>query len=60
MSKMYDWKGAADYLGVDERFIKRLWQERRLGGVKDARYVRFREQDLDDYIERHRVQAIND
>jgi len=44
---------AADYMGVSESTVKKLWQERRLTGVKVGRLVRFRPEHLDEYIERN-------
>jgi excisionase family DNA binding protein len=57
-SNLYDKAGAAQYLGTSERHIERLWSERRLAGCKIGRKVRFRQRDLDDYIERNRIEAM--
>jgi excisionase family DNA binding protein len=48
---LYDKKQAAEYLSTTERHIDRLWQEHRLGGTLIGRKVRFRQNDLDKYIE---------
>jgi len=52
---LHDWESAALWLGVSPRLVRELWAKRRLGGVKVGRCVRFRDQDLDDFIERNRV-----
>lgn len=49
---------AANFLSVTPRHIRRLWQQRQLGGVKVGRFVRFTEDDLAAYIARQRVEAI--
>ena len=49
---------AAQYLGVAERTMKKLWQERRVTGVRMGRLVRFRVTDLDAYVDRHVVEAV--
>jgi excisionase family DNA binding protein len=55
---LLDFDGAADFLGVTPRAIRRLWQERRVAGVKVGRAVRFAEADLLVYIARQRVEAV--
>ena len=55
---LLDFDGAAAFLGVTPRAIQRLWQERRIAGVKVGKAVRFTESDLLAYIERHRVEAV--
>lgn len=42
---------AAEYLSVPVRFIRRIRYENRLPGVKLGKYVRFRKEDLDKFIE---------
>jgi excisionase family DNA binding protein len=54
----YDKPGAAEYLQTTERHIDRLVAERKITFYKVGRKVRFRQGDLDDYIERHRLQAL--
>lgn len=49
---------AAEYLGVSERHIQRLWEERRLAAVKVGRFVRWRREDLDAFIESSRIEAL--
>ncbi len=49
---------AAIYLGTSERHLRRLWQERRVAGIKVGRRVRFTVEDLDAFIERNRVEAL--
>jgi excisionase family DNA binding protein len=55
---LFDDEGAAAFLSTSPRHIRRLWQERRLAGVKIGRAVRFTEADLLAYVERQRVEAV--
>ncbi|MDH4076753.1 MAG: helix-turn-helix domain-containing protein [Acidimicrobiia bacterium] len=52
---MLDVSGAADWLGVDERFIRRLVAERRVTYYKVGRHLRFDATDLDAFLEAGRV-----
>ena len=54
----YDWTGAAEYLQTTERHVRRLWAERKVTGYLVGRKVRFRQGDLDAYIERNRREAL--
>jgi len=54
---LLDWEGAAAFLNVTPRLVRDLWQRRQLSGVKVGRRVRFKESDLVEYIDRHRVEA---
>jgi excisionase family DNA binding protein len=54
-----DVSGAANYLGVSERFLRRLVQERRVpflrvGGTR----IRFDPRDLDVWLASQRVEAV--
>jgi len=49
---------AALYLGVSVRQIRSLWASRRLAAVKVGRLVRFHPTDLDEFIVRHRIEAV--
>ena len=49
---------AATYLGTSERHVRELWARREIAAVKVGRLVRFRRSDLDEYIGRHRVEAV--
>jgi excisionase family DNA binding protein len=55
---LFDFDAAADFLAVPPRHVRRLWQERRIAGVKVGRAVRFTEADLLSYVARQRVEAI--
>ena len=55
-SDLLDVAAAARYLGVNEVFVRRLVLERRLRYYKLGKFVRFRTADLDDFIERGRVE----
>jgi len=57
-SGLHDFDGAAAFLGTSPRHVRRLWQERRLAGIKVGRAVRFSEADLLAFVERHRVEAV--
>jgi excisionase family DNA binding protein len=47
---------AAEYLNVSERFVRRLVAERRIPYMKVGRLLRFRADDLDQFLERCRVE----
>lgn len=49
---------AAHYLATTTRHLDRLVYERRIGHVKLGNKVRFRQRDLDAYIESHRVAPV--
>lgn len=51
-----DVAGAAEWLGVDERFIRRLVAERRVTYYKVGKHLRFDATDLDDFLEASRVE----
>jgi len=57
-SVFVDYDGAATFLGVTPRLVRELWQRRELTGVKVGRRVRFTQVDLNDYVTRHRVEAM--
>lgn len=46
---------AAEYLGVGERMVRRLVEERRITFVKVGKYVRFSPKALDRFIEENTV-----
>ncbi|MCP4087110.1 MAG: helix-turn-helix domain-containing protein [Actinomycetia bacterium] len=47
----------ARHLGVTERFVRRLIAERRLTYCKIGKFVRFHPDDVEDWINRNRIQA---
>lgn len=47
---------AADCLGTNPRHLRRLVTERRIGFVKVGRWVRFRADHLDRYVQEHTVE----
>lgn len=51
----FDVNGAADWLGVEERFIRRLVAERRVTFYRVGRHLRFDVVDLDDFLAASRV-----
>ena len=57
--RLLDVSASADYLGVGERFIRRLIAERRIPYVKIGRFVRISVDDLDAYIAATRHEATN-
>lgn len=57
-SALFDVEGAAAYLCTTQRHVRRLWQERRLAGIKIGRSVRFAESDLQAFIAQQRVEAV--
>lgn len=50
--------GAAAYLGVTERFMRRLVTERRITFHRIGRNVRFKTTDLDAFAEQGKVEAL--
>ena len=58
-AKTLDVGGAAAYLGITERFVRRLVEQRRVAFLKVGRLVRFRTCDLDAYLDSCRVDAID-
>jgi excisionase family DNA binding protein len=55
---LLDMAEAARRLGTTERHLRQLWQERRITGVKVGCRVRFRECDLDEFVERRVQRAL--
>jgi excisionase family DNA binding protein len=55
-SELLDVAGAARYLGVTVVFVRRLVLERRLRYYKLGKFVRFRTEDLDAFVESGRVE----
>lgn len=55
-----DVHGAADYLGVTPRWVRRAIAERRIPFHKLGRYVRLDPDDLDAFLARTRVPAQRD
>jgi excisionase family DNA binding protein len=55
---LLDVNTAADYLGVSERFIRRLVAERRIPYHKLGRFVRIAQSDLDTLLAANRRDAI--
>lgn len=56
---LLDVSGLAIHLGVTERFVRRLVEERRVPFHKIGKFVRFRPDDIDAWIERQRVAQVN-
>lgn len=48
---------AADYLGMTERQVYDAARKRRITFVRVGQYLRFRQTDLDEYLERMTVHA---
>lgn len=55
---LLDSEAAAAYLAVNLRMVRRLTETRQLPFVKVGRHVRFRQADLDAYIDAGRVEAV--
>lgn len=49
---------AASYLGVTERFVRKLVETRRIAYLKVGRLVRFQAADLDAYLKSCRVEMV--
>jgi len=56
--RLLDVEGAAEYLSVTPRFIRRLVAERRVPFVKLGRHLRFDPSDLDRLINAGRIDAV--
>jgi excisionase family DNA binding protein len=54
---LLDYDDAASFLSVTPRLVRELWQRREIAGIKVGRRVRFTIDDLQDYIDRHRVEV---
>ena len=54
---LLDIDGAADYLNVSPRFIRRLVAQRRVNYLKIGKFVRFDQNELDQWIELQRIDA---
>jgi excisionase family DNA binding protein len=54
---LLDVQGAADYLNVAPRFVRRLVQERRVAFVRVGRHIRFDVRDLEQFVAAGRVEA---
>lgn len=52
-----DVPGAAEYLGVTERWVRRAVAHKRIPYFKLGNYLRFSPDDLDLFLEEHRVEA---
>jgi excisionase family DNA binding protein len=48
----------ADRMGVSERMIRRLIEERRIAYSKIGKHIRIAEADIDAYLEAARVEAV--
>ena len=55
--RLLDIDGAADYLNVSPRFIRRLVAQRRVSYLKIGKFVRFDQDELDDWVQAQRVDA---
>lgn len=55
-AELIDVADAARYLGITEAFVRRLVLERRIRYYKLGKFVRFRAEDLDAFVERGRVE----
>ncbi len=49
--------GAADYLNVSPRFIRRLVAQRRITYLKIGKFIRFDQDELDEWAQQQRVGA---
>ena len=54
--RLYSCAQAAEYLGVPERFVRRLIAERRIAYIKAGRYVRIEHEALEQFINDGRVE----
>lgn len=57
---LLDIAGLAQQLGVTERFVRRLVEERRVPFHKIGKFVRFHPDDVDEWVRNQRVEQVND
>jgi hypothetical protein len=55
---LLDYAGAAKFLHTSERHVRCLWETRRLAGRRVGKFVRFAPEDLIEYADRNRREAI--
>ena len=46
--------------GVSDRTLRRLIAERRIAYTRAGAQIRFRRDDVDEYLDRHRVEALDE
>ena len=56
--RLVDVEGAADHLAVTPRFVRALVAERRIPYLKVGKFVRFDVDDLNDWLDSCRVEAV--
>ena len=56
---LLDWDEAAAYLGTTRRHLRNLQWRREIAFVKVGRLVRFKQDDLDTWIDENRTEATN-
>mgnify|MGYP002630922152 CR=1 FL=1 len=54
---LLDIDGAADHLNVSPRFIRRLVAQRRVNYLKIGKFVRFDQDELDEWVQQQRIDA---
>ena len=54
---LLDIDGAADHLNVSPRFIRRLVAQRRVNYLKNGKFVRFDQDELDEWVQQQRIDA---
>lgn len=57
---LLDISGLAVHLGVTERFVRRLVEERRVPFHKIGKFVRFHPDDIDAWVSKQRVEQLHD
>ena len=50
---------AAERLNVTPRFVRRLIAERRIDYLKIGKFIRFRSDELDDWVEQQRIEQLD-
>jgi excisionase family DNA binding protein len=56
MDRLLTFEEAAARLGTPTRFVRRLFAERRIPFSKIGKYVRFRAEDIDSFIDAGRIE----
>ncbi|MDA7498127.1 helix-turn-helix domain-containing protein [bacterium] len=57
VARLLDTDQAAEYLGMGKRTLQEKMADREIGYVKIGKSVRFHPDDLEAFIERHRIKA---
>lgn len=57
--RLMDFKEVKDYLGIGETTLRKLVRERSIPAFKIGGYLRFRMDELDRWLENHRLKMVD-